>query len=170
MEAIKRIFDKYPNVKRKIEEPNDPTVFLTTQEAVFVQLIHFFMNPTVQQFSINMVYEHLEGEDLLFCMEAMITFFQKDTIKVQDVSQTFFDTRLLKKQIVGQKKFSEMVEEAIEGIKFRPSMVYMYWKRRSDRIPRPDLIIDGTPYWFTSSVESFIEKEKTRQKQKKKKV
>ncbi|MEK6190619.1 MAG: hypothetical protein N2A99_06485 [Carnobacterium alterfunditum] len=168
MKSIESIYERYPAVKDKIKRPNDPNLSLSTEEAVFIQLVKFYENPTLHQFSLNMLYEHLKDEDLLFALESVITFFQKDTILVQDVSQTFYDSNLLNEQIVGQKNFSLMVEEAIKGMKFRPSMLYMYWKRRSDRVPRPDLIIDGTPYWKVSSVELFITNEKKRRKTKKK--
>lgn len=151
-----------------MENPNDPMISLNTQEAVFVQLVQFFNQPTVHQFSLNMIYEHLKDEDLLFALQMTITYFQKDTPLVKDVPQNFYDSQLLNEELVGQKKFSEMVEDAIEGMKFRPSMIAVFWKRRSEKIPRPDLIIGGTPYWKVSTVEGFIKKEKKNRKPKKK--
>lgn len=167
MESIKSVFERYPAVKFKIEKPNDPKVSLSTQEAVFIQLVRFFENPAIHQVSLNMLYEHLENDDLLFALQTVITYFQKDTNLVQEVSQNFYDSNLLNDQLVGQKKFSTMVEESIKGMKFPPSMLHMYWKRQSERIPRPELIIDGTPYWKVSSVESFIKKEKRTRRLKK---
>lgn len=169
MEAKNKILKRYPIIKKKLERPNDPKLNLSTQEAVFMQLVNFFEQPTVHQVSLNLLYEHLENEDLLFALESVITFFQKDTSLVQDVPQTFYDSNLLNEPMVGQKKFALMVEEAIKGIKFRPSMLHMYWTRRSDRIPRPDMIMDGTPYWKISSVQKFIADEKKRRKAKAKK-
>lgn len=169
MESVTRIYARYPAVKKKIQKPNDPKVSLSTKEAVFIQLVKFFENPSDYQFSLNMLHENLENDDLLFALEMVVVFFQKDTVLVQDVEQTFYDSNLLREPIVGQKKFSTMVEESIKGMKFRPSMLYMYWKRQSDRIPRPDMIIDGTPYWKESSVKSFIEKEKKDRRKKKNK-
>ncbi len=166
MEPIEQIYNRYPNVKLKIEDPNDPTIYLNSVESVFTQLVRFFLNPEIHQFSMNMIYEHLKDEDLLLSLETTILFFQKNTNSVQNVNQSFYNTHLLNEQIVGQKRFSEIVEGAIEGIKFRPSMLYMYWKRQSERVPRPDLIIDGTPYWKISEVYGFIEKEKIRRQSK----
>lgn len=164
MESIKKLYERFPVLKEKDKRPNDPKISLTTQEAVFYQLLRFFQEPKVNQFSVNMLYEHLLDEDLLFAMELMITFFQKDTTHVKNVSQNFYELSLLREPIVNQKAFSSMVEEAIEGMKFRPSMLYMFWQRRSDKIPRPDLIIEGTPYWKKSAVEDFILKEKKKRK------
>lgn len=169
MDSIKSIFERYPAVKIKIEKPNDPTVSLTTQEAVFIQLVHFFQKPTIHQVSLNMLYEHLENDDLLFALQTIVTYFQKDTTLTQSVSQNFYDSNLLNEPLAGQKKFSTMVEESIRGLKFPPSKLHMYWKRKSDRIPRPDLIIDGTPYWKVIAVERFIEQEKKILKNKKRK-
>ncbi len=167
MKSVEKIFDRYPNVKEKTKNPNNPQTILTTQEAVFYQLVQFFNQPDAFQFSLNMIYEHLRDEDLLFAIECVISFFQKDTKYVKEVSQTYYDTNLIREKIVGQKGFSRMVEESIDGIKFKPSMVHVYWHRETGRIPNADLIIDGTPYWMEKTVESFIEKEKDYRESKK---
>ena len=167
MEAINKIFSRFPILKEKSNRPNDPAIALNTQEAVFYQLLRFFQEPHTNQFSVNMIYEHLLDEDLLFAIELMVTYFQKDTTLVKNVSQNFYELNLLREQIVNQSKFSSMVESSIKGMKFRPSMVYMYWQRRSDKIPRPDLIIEGTPYWKESAVEDFIAKEKKQRRKEK---
>lgn len=164
MESITKIYERFPVLKDKNKRPNDPKISLTTQEAVFYQLLRFFQDPANNQFSINMIYEHLQDEDLLFAVELLVVYFQKDTTLVKNVSQNFYEMNLLKEQIINQSKFSSMVESAIKGMKFRPSMVYMYWQRRSDKIPRPDLIIEGTPYWKVSAIEDFIKKEKKKRK------
>lgn len=169
MEAISKIYSRYPIIKKKIENLNDPSISFTTQEAVFFQLVRFFENPQLHQFSLNMIYEHLKDDDLLFSIEMIILYFQKDTSLVQDVSQSFYNESLLSQQIVGQKGFSDMVEKVIKGGKYPPSWINVYWKRGSDRIPRPSLIISGTPYWTVEDVESFIKKEKALQKEKKRK-
>lgn len=167
MEAINKIFSRFPVLKEKSSRPNDPAIALNTQEAVYFQLLRFFQDPNTNQFSVNMIYEHLQDEDLLFAIELLITYFQRDTTLVTNVSQNFYELHLLKEQIVNQSKFSSMVESSIKGMKFRPSMVYMYYQRRSDKIPRPDLIIDGTPYWKESAVEEFIAKEKKKRRKEK---
>lgn len=166
MEAVNLILKRYPILKKKLERPNDPAITLFPEEAVFLQLVNFFKQPNVHQFSLNLVYEHLENQDLLFAIETIIVYFQKDTTLVQDVPQTFYNRELLNEKIVGQKKFAQKVEEAIPGMKFKPSMLHMYWRRGSDRVPRPDMIIDGTPYWKISSVKKFIVAEKKRRENK----
>lgn len=166
MEPLEKIYERYPNVKLKVKNPNDPTILLSTTDSVFVQLALFFLNPNEHQISLNMFYEHLKDEDLLLALQTTILFFQKNTKSVQNVKQSFYTSNLINDQLVGQKRFSEIVEDSIEGMKFRPSMLYMYWKRQSDRIPRPDLIIEGTPYWKISEVYTFIEKEKIRRQSK----
>ncbi|QII26931.1 hypothetical protein G3M81_22845 [Bacillus paralicheniformis] len=169
MNAIKKIYERFPKIEKKVENPNDPQISLTNQEAVFYQLAQFFMKPETFQFSLNMIYDYLRDESLLFAIEVIIEFFQKDTTLVKDVEQTYYDSALLKEKIVGQKEFARMVEEGIEGVKFKPSMVHIYWHRQSGRIPNSDLIIDGTPYWKKGTVESFIEKEKEYREAKKRK-
>lgn len=166
MKSIERIFERYPNVKKKAINPNDTKVILTTQEAVFYQLVHFFNQPETVQFSINMIYEYLKDEDLLFAIESLVLFFQKDTQLVKNVSQFYYDSNLVKEEFVGQIGFSKMVEESIEGIKFKPSMIHVYHKRPTNRIPNADLIIDNTPYWTKKTVEAFIPQERKRWEEK----
>lgn len=166
MEAKTLILKRYPKIKRKLALPNDPNITLSRQEAVFMQLVNFFEKPTVHEVSLNLIYDHLENQDLLFAIETIIVYFQKDTTLVQEVPQTFYNRELLNEKIVGQKKFAQKVEEAIPEMKFKPSMLHMYWKRGSDRVPRPDMIIDGTPYWKISSVKKFIAAEKKRRENK----
>ncbi|MEK5105023.1 hypothetical protein MKX83_24080 [Cytobacillus sp. FSL M8-0252] len=167
MKSIEMIFNRFPNVKNKYDEPSNPQIILTNQEAVFYNLVQFFNQPDAFQFSLNMIYEYLKDEDLLFAMEVSLSFFQSDTSLVQNVEQTYYDRNLMNEKIVGQKGFSRMVEENIEGIKFKPSMIHVYWHRNSGRIPNADLIIDGTPYWLEKTVESFIEREREYRKRKK---
>lgn len=169
MKAIQKIFERYPNVQKKFENPSDPNIMLTTQESVFYQLCLFLSKPEGYQFSLNMIHEYLRNDDLLFAFEVILEYFQKDTSFVREVSQTYYDKNLLNEQLVGQKGFAEMVEEKIPGIKFKPSMVHTYWKRGSGRVPEADLIIEGTPYWKVNTIESFIEREREYRKEKVKK-
>lgn len=164
MDVVTKIYERFPNVKLKSKNMKDPNISLTTQESVFFQLTLFFKNPELHQFSINMIYEHLRNDDLLFSIQMMIEFFQKETNLTKDVEQSFYSDNLLKSQIVGQQRFSQMVEKAIPGMKFRASMINVYWNRGSDRIPRPDLIMDGTPYWLVETINTFIKKEKSKRK------
>ncbi|CAI6330877.1 hypothetical protein [Bacillus subtilis] len=160
MNSIKKIYERYPKIEEKHKNPNDPQLILTNQEAVFYQLAEFFKKPDEVQFSLNMIYNYLKNDELLFAIQVMIEFFQKDTSLTQDIEQSFYDTQLSRENILGQKSFAELVQKSMPGVKFKPSMVHVYWKRKTGRIPNADLIIDGTPYWKETTVKSFIEKEK----------
>lgn len=166
MESVNKIYTRYPELKKKKQKATDPKVPLTTKEAVFIQLINFFERPSENQFSLNTLYEHLEDEELLFALEVIISFFQNDTKLVHQVHQTFYDENFLKESFVGQQGFSTMVESAIKDIKFKPAMVHVYWKRKSDKVPKPDLMIEGRPYWKESTVKKFIQKKKRELKRK----
>lgn len=166
MESVKRIHTRFPEIKKKVVKQNDPTVEVTTKEAVFIQLIKFFEKPHDYQFSLNFVYENLEGEDLLFALECIIVFFQKDTDLTRNVQQNFYEHTLSNETLVGQKGFATIVEESIKGAKFSPSMVHIYLKRGYKDFPEPDLYIEGRPYWKKSSVMSFV---KVRKKELRKK-
>jgi len=158
MESINLICNRYPNIKSKMENPDNPNILLTTGEAVFYQMCLFFENPKLHQVSLNTLYDHLKDNDLLFALEMIIYFFKKDTDRVINVDQTFYDNNILSEPLAGQSKFSEMVEAAIPDMKFKASMINVYW-RRGTRIPNADLIIGGTPYWKESTINEFIEKE-----------
>lgn len=163
--SIKKIYERFPHIQNKIET-NDHQIVLTNQDMVFYQMVQFFKAPKQIPFNLNMIYDHLRDQELLFAIEVIILFFQQDTTLVWAVDQTYYDQHLLRDQFVGQYKFSKMVEESIEGMKFKPSMIHTYWRRKTDRIPNADLIIDGTPYWKRSTVACFIEKEKERRENK----
>ncbi|MEH6945436.1 hypothetical protein [Bacillus sp. JJ722] len=169
MRSVDRIFEVYPKIKHKIENPLEPSLVLTNEEYVFYQLVLFFKKPKKIQFSLNMIYEYLKDEDLIFALEMLIEYFQKDTELVRNVSQSFYSEQLKKEQLVGQKKFSVMVESAIPGVKFPPAMVHTYWKRNNGKIPGADLIIDQTPYWTEKTVAKFIEEKKMADSNKRKK-
>lgn len=160
MTSVNRIFEVYPNVKQKVDNPLEPSLVLINEEYVFYQLVLFLKNPKKNQFSLNMIYEYLRDEDLIFALEMLIEYFQKDTGLIRNVSQTYYSEQLKKEQLVGQKKFSEMVESALPGVKFAPAMVHTYWKRNNGKIPSADLIINQTPYWTEKTVSKFIEEKK----------
>ena len=162
MYSIKRIFERFPIVEEKNERPYDPSVILNTTEAVFMNLVKFFENPNQFQISLNIIHEHLKDEELLFALEVLVLFFQKDSLLLKDVGQTFYSSELLKEQLVSATGFASMVQGEIKESKIRANTIHTYWQRRSKRLPRPDLIIEGVPYWKVETVNGFIEKEKTK--------
>jgi hypothetical protein len=162
MYSVERIYERFPIIREKKEHPNDPAVILNTTEAVFLNLAKFFENPKQFQMSLNTIHEHLKDDELIFALEVLVLFFQKDSILLKDVGQTFYNSSLLKEQLVSGTGFASMVVNEIKDSKIRPNTIHTYWQRRSKRLPRPDLIIEGVPYWKAETVNGFIEKEKTK--------
>ena len=167
MNSVNQIFELYPKVKEKVNEPTK-LLTLSNEEFVFFQMVLFFKDPKSIHFSLNMIYEYLRDEKLLLAIQILIEFFQKDTNFVKNVAQSYYTQELNNERLVGQKKFSEMVQEALPDVKFAPSMVHTYWKRDNGKVPNADLIIDSTPYWTEKTVNKFIEVKKVEGSSKKK--
>lgn len=162
MYSVNKIYERFPVVQEKFERPNDPGIILDTKEAVFLNLVTFFKNPNKFQMSLNTIHEYLKDDELIFALEVLVLFFQKDTVLLKDVEQTFYSSSLLKESFVSGTGFASMVASEIEGTKIRPNTIHTYWQRRSKRLPRPDLIIEGVPYWKVETVNGFIAAEKSK--------
>lgn len=160
MYSLEKLYERYPVIQEKVERPNDPALILNSQETVFLNLAYFFKNQKDYQITVNMLLEHLKDQELLFALELLVMFFQKDTTLIKEVNQSFYSSSLLKDQLVSATGFAKMVASEIEGSKVRPTTIHTYWHRRSKKIPRPDLIIEDVPYWKVEAVSKYIEKEK----------
>jgi|APAga8741244001_1050109.scaffolds.fasta_scaffold07049_1 hypothetical protein len=160
-ESIIYILDRYEKVKEKFNNPDNYNIELNEKEATLFHLVHYFQTENYPVL-LNSIVEHLEDDYLLDAIQAIILFVQKDMTKTRGVSQSFYDTNLLKEKFYGQKTFAEAVEAAIPGHKYKASMVNTYFHRGSDRIANADIIIGNTPYWRESTLQKFIAEERIR--------
>jgi hypothetical protein len=149
--AVQQIFERYPNVKKKIQ--GEETIPLTNIENVFYQLALFCNDPQTYSFDLSLFYKYLENDDLIFAIQTVIAFFQKDTYLIQDKKHFFINSDEIKNQkLYNQTMFAKYLSE--NGLNYSPNKLGVYYRR--GKIPNPDLVINGTPYWFQSTVQMYL--------------
>ena len=158
--SLQYIFDRYPNVEQKAEGQNIP---LTNVEDVYYQLSLFIADPETYSFNINLLYKFLENEDLSFALKIITDFFQKDTYLIKESGNIIIGTDDLNNtKMYNQTMFANYL--SVNGLNFSPNKLSMHYRRQ--KLPKPDLVINNTPYWFEHTVELYM-KELLTQKRKK---
>lgn len=159
--SLKQIFNNYPNVEKKF---NGDDVPLTKIESVFYQLSLFVSEPDKYSFDINLFYEYLRDEDLLLGLRFILDFFQKDTYLIKNKRDAFINIGNIEgEKIYSQSTFAEYLEQ--KGLNYTKTKIGIYHRREKQRIkegkkpngiiPLADFEIDGTPYWYESTVDWF---------------
>lgn len=155
--SINLVYELYPNVRRKLE--NDNTITLNEKEEVFYKLALFFQSPEYS-FDLAILYERLDGEDLMNALNSITTFFKEDTYLLNDFKTETY-TVVKEGELYNQKMFSDYL--VCQGFSTMiPKVLNVYYKR--GKLPTPDLMIGNKPYWTKSKIEKFAEylkKEKT---------
>jgi hypothetical protein len=155
--SILYIYDKYPNVQKKIEGKQIP---LTNIESVFHQMCLFINDPEKYSFNTNLLYQYLKNEDLIIALQTLITFFQRDTYLIEENNNSFVNAEEIKNTtLYNQKMLSDYLKN--NGLNFSPNKVSVYYKRM--KLPKPDLVINDTPYWFERTAELFMQEETYKQ-------
>ena len=158
--SLNDILNKYPNVKKRF---NGEDIVLTNEEDVFYQLALFVNDPNRYSFNTNLLYKYLTDLDLIFALKVMVTFFQKDTFLIQNKKAMFIDSDDLEKEtLYNQTTFSKYLIG--KGLNFPVTKITTY--NRRGKLPKGDIIINGTPYWYESTVELFAKEEKKKEEQK----
>lgn len=157
--TLQYIFDRYPSVKEKLDGGVNPS---TNVEEVFYQMALFISDPEKYSFNINLLYKYLENEDLTFALQTIITFFQKDTYLIQNNQNLFINAEELKNtKLYNQTMFAKYLTN--NGVNYSVNKFSTYYKRsiegKNKKIPKPDLLINGTPYWYENTVQIFLENE-----------
>jgi hypothetical protein len=148
-------------VERKFKEELTP---LTNTENVFYQLALFVEDPEKYSFNINLFYDYLQERDLITGLRIILEFFQKDTYLIKNKRNAFINLGDFEEdKIFNQKNFSKYLEE--KGLNYTNAKINVYVARERKRIkegkeplgivPLADFEIDGTPYWYESTVELF---------------
>ncbi|MEK5081068.1 hypothetical protein MKX73_19265 [Solibacillus sp. FSL W7-1436] len=155
MEGLQKIFERFPNVEKKIK--NLEEVVFSNKEFVFYQLALFINDPKEYQFSLNTLYQYLTDEDLLFALNIIVEYFQKETDLMRSIEKSIYNDNLLKNEtLITQTMFAKIIEEKT-GKPFKQGNINVYFKR-GKKIPGADLIINKTPYWKESTVMEFLKK------------
>ena len=160
MKATERIYERYPLVKEKMEQSNTASVILNTSESVFYNMALFFNRPMDYTFTLNQLHDHLQDEELLFALDLMASYFQRETYLIKEAGQSFYTESLLREPLLTGTGFARLVKEAMPDSKMRPSTIHAYFHRRSKQIPPADVLIEGTPYWREKTVKLYIERKR----------
>ena len=158
--SLQYIFDRYPNVEKMMDGQNVP---LTNVEDVYYQLALFIGDPETYSFNINLLYKFLENEDLSFALKIITVFFQKDTYLIKESGNILIGLEELNNtKMYNQTMFANYL--SVNGLNFSPNKLSTYYGRK--KLPKADLVINNTPYWFEQTVELYM-KELLNQEQKK---
>ncbi|MCM3227538.1 hypothetical protein [Terribacillus saccharophilus] len=156
MISVNKVIERYPNIKPKLDDPHNLEVVLTNQEGLFYQLVRFFQDPSSVQFNLNSIYDYLQNEEIIFALEVIIDFFQRDTNLTRKVDKNFYNMHeVTKNPLYKQTTFVEKMDELVEGHKLSKPALHTLYRRGSDKIPNPILIIGGTPYWDEPTVVRY---------------
>ncbi|MBU8732541.1 hypothetical protein KM915_21055 [Cytobacillus oceanisediminis] len=168
--SLEKIYSRFPSVELKMKGEEIP---LTNVEDVFYQLALFVSNPDMFSFNINLFYKYLQNEELILGMEIILDFFQKDTFLIQNKKESFIKAGSSdNEKLYNQTSFANYLSE--RGLNYNPIKLGTYYRRekekRTGKIPLEDLLIDGKPYWYESTVDLFarelLKDEKNKSKKK----
>lgn len=122
-------------------------------QKTFLQLIAFFENPDVYNFSMQELKDTIQDEWLELALESVMHYFYKDTylIKSSTVSVIKED-----EPYYNQTDFAKRLSEA--GFKYDRNKVHVYHKRGV--IPPADLKVADAIYWKENTVDAFIREQK----------
>lgn len=148
--SLKALLDRYPTVEKKLKGENSPS---TNVEDVFYQMALFIEDPDTYSFNINLLYKFLENEDLSFALKIITTYFARDTDLIKESENLFVNAdEIANSKMYNQTTFAKFLKE--KGYNFSPNKVSVYHKR--GKLPKADLTINGTPYWFEETVKLYV--------------
>lgn len=145
--SIKYISEYYPKVIKKLEQTD---LELNEEEKVFLQLVLFFQSPDLQKFDLSLLYKHFDGEEIRIALNAILTFFKKDTYLLASDTQTF--SIINEDELFNQKMFSQYLRD--NGYPTMDSRVLNVYYSRG-LLPTPDLVIGKVPYWSKAKVVNY---------------
>lgn len=147
-----KIFNAFPRLKglidlnhSEVEKQVDPV------ELIFWQLARFTSEPHLQSFDIHSVYNYLDAEHIAFVLDTLHVFFEKDTYLSKSIPAMVIRED---DPLVNQTGFARIVKDIDPS--YTVSKVNVYYKRGN--LPKPDLTIDGKPYWKESAAIEFRSK------------
>lgn len=149
------VLQYFPMLKDHI--PNGDSALLTDDslsklnptQQTFLRLIWFFEKPNEANFNLESLYKELDEDWIEFALEAVYTFFKKDTYLLQQ-SQSM----LVKEdsEFLNQSQFARYLSD--QGLNYSRKKFNVYLSR--GKLPKPDLTVSGTPYWELITCESFV--------------
>lgn len=159
--SLDQIYNLYPNVAKKMKKED---VVLTNVEDVFYQLALFANDPDTYSFNLTLIYKNLTDDHLVFALETIIEFFQKDTYLIKDKKVSFIRNTDETEELYNQTMFAKYLSE--NGLtSYSPRSINVYYER--GKLPKADKIINKKPHWYESTVELFLENKKSDSRKKK---
>lgn len=158
-QATKEILTYFPNLEKYLTDNesvilSDETLAnLTDVEQTFLKLVWFFENPDKENFNLESIYKTLQDEWLEFSLEVIDLFFKRDTFLIKNQTTSFVTEKSI---YFNQSQFADFLKE--NGLYFTRPKLNLYIKR--DKMPKPDLVVGGTKYWFKSTCENYLQDEK----------
>jgi hypothetical protein len=162
--STRRIIETFPKFAGKLKAYENNLLVeeamkgLNEVEATFLKLAWYFEEPEHGNFTISLLYHHLDDSWLEFALELITQFFREDTYLIK--KPTFYMIREEDDHYFNQKMFAEFLKE--NGLNYSRSKLNVYYDR--GKIPKADIELAGKPYWCRSTVEDFCEQEKNRLK------
>src|SRR5699024_8568389 len=149
------VLNYFPMLKDHV--PNSDSALLTDDslsklnatQQTFLKMIWFFEKPNEANFNLESLYKELDQEWLPFALEAIYTFFKKDTYLLQQSHSMLVkeDSKFL-----NQAQFARFLND--HGLNYSRGKFSVYLSR--GKLPKPDLKVSGTPYWATATCEAFL--------------
>jgi len=149
------ILNAFPMLKDHV--PNGESVLLTDDslsklgptQQTFLRLIWFFENPSQENFNLEALYKELDQDWLPFALEAIYTFFKKDTYLLQQSR-----SMLVKEdnEFLNQTQFARFLND--HGFNYTRGKFNVYLSR--GKLPEPDLKVADTPYWEIATCKSYL--------------
>lgn len=158
-----RIVEKFPHLEKIIalneNELLDQELFqsISKVDQTFLRLAYFFENPEKENFNVTLLYKGLDNDWLEWALELIALYFKEDTYLIQNPSISIIREG---SEYYNQSHFAEYLNTC--GLNYTRQKVKNYYSR--GKIPKADLVIDGTTYWTQSTVEKYGEQEKKRLK------
>lgn len=157
-QSIQLVFDRFPLVKKKHD--NDSVILNSNTDNIFHQLVLFMEDPEQRLFNINLLYQHLDGEDLEFALQVLNNFFYNDTDLINEEKTYAIENKTVKEsELFNTVMFADYLKE--NGYNYSPQKVSVY-KKRSEKntgnrdFPKGDLTVGNITYWFKSTVDSYL--------------
>lgn len=158
--SVKMIVDYFPYLEKHKEDYSSVMLVSETldkfneTEQVFLQLIWFFENPEKENFSLELLYNHLSDEWLSLAIESIYTFFHNDTYLLKKPNFSLVNDDSI---YFNQSDFAKFLNENkhLHGMNFSRQMVGIYAKRKT--IPEPDLVINNINYWLKETCQNYLD-------------
>lgn len=146
-----KIIENFPALKQVIshvlsgDEKSDMN--LSDTENVFLGLALFFEDPNSFDFCLSQLF-NLDSDWLVFALELIILYLKENTYLVKDTNISL----IKETDYFNQSHFAEFLRK--NGLQYTRHKLHTYLKR--GKIPNPDVILDGSKYWYKETAKNYL--------------